>query len=302
MRRWLYCLPLLAGLGCALSPDNSSRPTAPSDNATSDGPTPTRTATGPPVDRTKRPLDTAGLEKLARTDPVAFINACVDRYDREVRGYRVTLTKRERVLFKGKVSPLYPPADRPAEVVRCAFREKPFSVLMDWKQGARQAQTTLYVKGENEDRLLVRPASWRALLVSVTSRDPNSDDALRTSRYPITEFGIQVGMRRTQEAWQRAQKRGDLRVLFRGEKRLPELNDQPCWEVKRVGYPKPEDDGIVESTLYFDPQNWLQIGSILVGEKGELIASYFFTDLELNPDFPADTFTRAALTKKTKKK
>jgi hypothetical protein len=289
MRRWLYCLPLLVGLGCTVTPDNSARQ--------ADAPEKT-TPADPPADRTKRPLDTAGLKELARKDPVAFINACVDRYDREVRGYWVTLAKRERVRFKGKVSPLYPPANRPAELVRCAFREKPFSVLMDWKQGARKAQTTLYVEGENKNQLLVRPASWRSLFVSLTSRDPNGDEALETSRYPITEFGIQIGMRRTQEAWQKAKKRGDLKVLFGGEKRLPELNNRPCWEIKRVGYPEPEDDGIVESTLYFDPENWLQVGSFLVGEKGELIASYYFTDLQLNPDFPPDTFTKAALKKK----
>jgi hypothetical protein len=296
MRRLLYCLPLLAGLGCTLAPASSSSPDTPADDDTQvAAPAPAPKA---PADKTKRPLDSAGMEKLFHSDPVAFITACVDRYDREVRGYRVTLAKRERVRWKGKVHPLYPPAGKPPEVVRCCFREKPFSVLMDWKQGARKAQKTLWVKGENDNKLLVRPASWRTLFVSLTSRDPLEDEARETSRYPITEFGIQVGMRRTQDAWKRAKKRGDLKLLWGGEKRLPELNNRPCWEIKRVDYTKPEDDGIVGATIYFDPETWLQVGSILVGENDQLIATYFFTDLELNPDFPASTFTKAALTKK----
>ena len=87
----------------------------------------------------------------------------------------------------------------------------------------------------------------------------------------------------------------DLKVVFGGEKRLKELDGRPCWEMKRIGYPKPEDDGIIESTWYFDKENWLQIGSILKGENDRLIATYYFRDLELNPEFAQDTFTKASL-------
>src|SRR5207253_2404277 len=132
------------------------------------------------------------MEKLARTDPVAFIIECVDRYDREVRGYRVTLSKRERVN-----GTLYPPEGKPTEVVRCAFREKPFSVLMHWKRGERKAQATLYVEGENRNQLLVRPAGVINWVVSIVSRDLGDKEVRQSSRYPVTEFGIQVGMRRT---------------------------------------------------------------------------------------------------------
>ena len=95
-----------------------------------------------------------------------------------------------------------------------------------------------------------------------------------------------------------AKKRGDLKIEYGGVKKLKQLNGRPAWEVKRVGYPAPEDDGITEATFYFDVENWLQIGSYLTGEKGKLIASYYFRDLELNADFPKDTFTKAGLEKK----
>jgi hypothetical protein len=105
-------------------------------------------------------------------------------------------------------------------------------------------------------------------------------------------------MQSTLEAWEKAHKRGDLKVLFNGVKRLEELNDRPCWELQRVGYPRPERDGILGETFYFDRENWLQVGSVLLGEDDRLIARYYFRDLELNPDFPPGTFTRAALTRK----
>lgn len=293
MCRFVCCLLLLGLVGCTLAPDSTSRPAAPPEEepaAVESHVAPTRLS--PPAG-TKRGLDSAAMEKLARTDPVAFINACVERHDREVRGYRVTLSKRERVGGK-----LYPPENRPTEVVRCSFREKPFSVRMDWKRGERLARKTLFVQGENDGKLLAVPTSWRTWFVSIARRDPTSEDARGSSRYPITEFGIGIGMRRTQSAWQRAKKNGQLHVLFNGEKRPKELDGQPCWELKRVRYARPEEDGIVEATLYFDTRTWLQVGSILKDENDRLIAAYYFTDLELNPEFPADTFTEAGLKKK----
>ena len=73
------------------------------------------------------------MTRLAKTDPVAFIEACIRRYDREVKGYRCVMHKQERL--DGKVAAVG--GDR------LQFREKPFSVLMDWREGARLAQKTL---------------------------------------------------------------------------------------------------------------------------------------------------------------
>ena len=56
-----------------------------------------------------------------------------------------------------------------------------------------------------------------------------------------------------------------------------------------------EEDGLNELTLYIDCENWLQVGSILRDPEGRLIAEYFFPDVEINPTFPENQFTRAAL-------
>jgi hypothetical protein len=240
----------------------------------------------PPVKPRRRPLDNAGMEELARTNPIAFLEESLKRYDREVRGYRVTLLKQE--FLEGRLQPV--------ERIEASFREKPFSVLMEWKEGMRLARKTLYVQGQNKGKLLALPAckviGW---LAGIQSRDPDSAAARKSSRYPITEFGIKAGSENALGWWKKAQKRGELKVVFGGEKRLAELNDRPCWEVKRIDYTKPEVDGIIEATYYFDKENWLQIGSILKGENDRLIATYYFRDLVLNPEFAEDTFTRASL-------
>src|SRR5262249_7395429 len=157
------------------------------------------------------------------TDPIQFLQGALQRYDREVRAYRALLIKQERV--QGNLGPV--------EHVAVWFRESPFSVRMDWKKGFGLAARTAFVKGENNDQMLVKPYGWRGL-VGIILRDPEAPDAKKSSRYPITTFGLKIGMQNTLKSWQAAHKRGDLQVLLGGTKTLPELGGRPCWELKRV--------------------------------------------------------------------
>jgi hypothetical protein len=224
--------------------------------------------------------DNAEMTRLAKEGPIKFLENCLKRYDREVKGYRCTLVKQERMGDKLQRS----------EVIAIAFREKPFSVLMEWKQGARLAHRVLYVKGQNDDMLVVKPAGLAAV-VGVVKRDPEGPDARKSGRYPLTEFGIKIGVERTLGSWERARKDGALHVEYLGERKVPEVGGRRCWVLKRTGYKQPEEDGITELTTYFDQENWLQVGSVVKGAEGQVIGSYYFRDIQLNPKFPPDTFT-----------
>lgn len=224
------------------------------------------------------------MERLARNDPIAFIRECIRRYDREVQGYTTTLHKQER--SDGKL--------QLREEIGVAFREKPFSVLLRWKEGTRRAAAVLYVKGENRDQLLVRPAGLLAV-AGIVARDPQGEEAKKAGRYPLTEFGIKFGMQRTLSTWQRAKKAEALHVEYLGVKKPRELGGRPCWVLRRTRYAKPAEEGVIESTLYIDTDNWLQVGIVLKGEENKLIGEYFFGDLKINPDFPQSTFSRDAL-------
>ncbi|MHB1425292.1 MAG: DUF1571 domain-containing protein [Gemmataceae bacterium] len=226
----------------------------------------------------------AEMERLAKSDPIAFLKECIRRYDREVKGYTATLRKQERL--NGHLER--------SEVIDLAFRDKPFSVLLRWKEGERRAAATLYVKGENRDQLLVRPAGVLSF-AGIVVRDPNGSDAKKEGRYPLTEFGIKIGMQRTLASWERANKANALHVDYLGVKEIKEAGSRPCWVLRRTRYAAPEEDGITQLTIYIDRDNWLQVGNVLKGEEGKLIAAYFFRDIKINPDFPPDTFTRDAL-------
>ncbi len=272
MRRLLLCLPL----SLLVAPEPAPRPAS----------APIQVALLPPGDNDV-PLPTENqLARLARTDPVGFIEACQRRIAREVKGYRCLLKKQERLAGKLK----------PSELIEAQFREDPFSVYLNWKEGTRLAQRVLYVKGENKDKLLVKPAGLAAI-IGIVERDPEGDEAKQSGRYPMTEFGMKYGIERTLLFWKKAQKEKALTITYLGVRKVPELNDRPCHVFKRTGYAAPEEDGITDNTTYIDAETWLQVGSVLKGAEGQLLGEYFFRDVELNPKYDPDPFTRQTLSK-----
>ncbi|MFQ3652236.1 MAG: DUF1571 domain-containing protein, partial [Gemmataceae bacterium] len=241
-----------------------------------------------------RPPDTASpaaparandrMAYLAAKDPVAFVEAAIARYDREVKGYTCLLIKQERL--GGTLMP--------EEQIQCWFCEEPsFRVLMEWTQGARLAHRVLYVKGANDDKLLAKLNGVLAL-GGTARRDADGPDARSSARYPATEFGLRIGMQRTLDAFKAAQARGELRTVFNGLKTVPELG-YPWWELVRPDYPRPEDDGISHAVYYYDPQTWLQVGSVLRDAQGNLIGRYFFCEVKINEPIPETMFVEKAL-------
>jgi hypothetical protein len=266
MRRIWICLPL-----CFVMAPGGAPSAAPAADATVH-----------PADDGK-PLPTeAQMKRLAETDPVAFLENCIRRYDREVKSYTCALHKQERL--EGKL--------QPSEVIDVQFREEPFSVLMDWREGARLAQKTLYVKDENNDKILVKPHGLLAI-AGVVERDPNGEDARKSSRLPVTDFGIQIGTIHTLESWKRALAQNALHVEYLGEVKVKEVGGRVCWKLHRTHFKAPEDiDGVTDLTIYVDKELWMQVGSTLKGADGQLLGEYFFSDIELNPKFKPGTFTR----------
>ncbi len=247
-------------------------------------------------DKGKKLPDNARMEALAKEDPVVFLENCLLRYNREVKGYSLTMQKQERL--QGKL--------KPREVIDVHYKHGPaengHSVFMRWRQGARLAARVVYVDGENKDpldgrsKMLVKPTGLASLFT--VERDPEGEDARKSGRYTLIEFGLKMGVQRTLGYFEAAQKEGALHVEYLGRKKIREVGDRECFVLKRTRYKKPEGDGITEQTLYVDTENWLLVGTILRGAEGELIGEYFFRDIRLNPSFDKDQFTDKAVERK----
>lgn len=221
-------------------------------------------------------------------DIVEMLRESLIRYeDSGVQGYTCTIVMHERV--KGKL--------KPPEVLDCWFLEKPFSVLVHWREGADRVAASLYVEGSNDGKMCVRPANPAAKRVFGTVNSAvDSDDARGSTRYMITEFGIRCGTERTYKTWKSLKDRGvKLNIEYLGMRHVDEVGGRECHVVKRYCDP-PEEEGLTEITLYIDAETKMQVGSILKAGD-ELIGEYFFKDIVINPTFDANLFRAETLKK-----
>jgi hypothetical protein len=264
----LICMPLCLFLVPDRAPVALSVPTQNADNYCDDGQT--------------LPCD-AVICRLAQEKPLEFLDICLKRYHREVKGYCGLLKKQERI--NGKLNP--------PESIDFCFREEPYSVLLKWREGARDVKASLYVDGENRNQAAVVtntriPISWNI--------DPEGKRARDAGRYSIREFSIRQGTERIVRAWQAAKDNGTLQVEYLGKLPVADLDGRICHVLKRHCNP-PEDDGIATVEIAIDAENLMQIGSTLTGTKGELIGKYQFYNLKINPHYADAEFDRAALKK-----
>jgi hypothetical protein len=227
--------------------------------------------------------------ETARKDPVAFVEAALARYRKEVQtGYDLTLDKTE--VEDGKV--------QPEEVIQVHFRKDPRSVFFHWLEGAGRAQRVLYVEGENKNgdgqsMMLVQPSGF-LLSRFIVARDPDGADARGSSRFPITGFGFDKTLERTLAGWKEGLKKGTLTIRYLGIERPEKLDKRPVHVFHGVNT-QPGEDGVPDLTAYFDTETCLPTGMILRDQAGKLMGEYYFRDVKLNPDFTEDRFTRAAL-------
>jgi hypothetical protein len=273
--RGLLFIPLCALIACSpTEPETDQKPKPPE----------------PEVETPKdwQQPDNATMTKLADKDPIAFLENCIRRYDQDVQGYTLRFYKKERI--DGKLNG--------AEEIDVCFRDKPHSVLFRWVEGARKAKAALYVEGENNGKVLVRPAGLITGLAGIVERDVEGSDAKKSGRYTLKQFGLKFAALRALDSWKKARAEDALHVELIGEEKVKEAGDKTCWILKRSKYKKPENDGVTETTLYIDKDTWLQVGSVIRGEGGKLIGEYYFRDIQLNPKYDDEQFEKAALEKK----
>jgi hypothetical protein len=238
-----------------------------------------------------KPLsDAEQMERLAREQPLEFIEECLRRYRRDVRAYTLTMTKEECILGQ---------PEKPEEM-EVAFREQPYSVALRWTKGARRAERALYVAGQNDEKMLVRPTPKWHLVARLAGKldkdgvatiDVDGDDARQSGRFTVKEFGMYQGLARLFADWKAAHDRNALHVEYQGEQVVRQAGGRACYVLRRTRFLKPERDGVTEQVLYVDKGTWLQVGSVANGQRG-LIGAYFYRDVKINPKFDPDPFQR----------
>jgi len=201
-----------------------------------------------------------------------------------VRDYSCVLVKRERL--RGQLGP--------DNVISMKVRNQPFSVYLRWQSPKDLAgQEACYVAGRNNGMMRVHSTGLIGA-VGFVSIDPRDARAQANSRHAITEAGIGNLIERFVKHWEE-ERQLNLTQVRVGDY---EYNKRRCSRVETI-HPDNRGNQFVSyrTVLYFDQENHLPIRIEVYGwpraggpADGELLESYSYVNLRLNPGLGDDSF------------
>lgn len=234
------------------------------------------------------PLTRAALRDLAQQDPVAFSRLCDERAESTIRDYRCTFHKQE--LLPGGMSPV--------QEISVLCRVKPLSVFMTWVKNADRARRALYIdapqfRDANGEKVAkVEPAGViaRALVAEVV-RPIHGDDAKLSSRRSMEDFGFNATLKLLLKINDAALARGELDYRYVGE---GEIDGRPTFIFQRfLPYTGPGGVYTDRKMIMHIDQEWLvptAVYSYADVEGRQLLGSYVYTDVQLNPGLTDEDF------------
>jgi len=224
--------------------------------------------------------DPAGPDfaELIRSDPLRFLKMAKRHYLDSVRDYRCTFVKQERIA--GRLGE--------EQRIRVAFRERPFSVLMEWTENAGPARRVLFVRGRWQDdagRMLayVEPASPVArLFVRSVLRPIDGPQAKAVSRRTINQFGFGNVLDLITLYAERAVAQGTGSIEYAGE---GNIDGRPTWILRRTlpyaGQGRWPDRVLI---VHIDQEMLLPVACYAYADDDQqvLLGKYIFQDVQLN--------------------
>lgn len=240
---------------------------------------PRNPCTGAPWSHTERnpnDPDSASL-LLAAENPLQFLRACRAEYDATIVDYSCQFIKQERI--RGKI--------RDEQVVRVEFRERPFSVDMQWIKNPGRASRVCYVAGRwvenNRPMAHIEPSGFLGLLVPAVKRDIHGAEALAESRRTIDQFGFKNTLDLIIQYSEQARAEATLVLNFKG---IETFRDRKCFVFDRL-LPYTGETGRYPDRrllVYIDHEWRVPIGVLTYADdKGrDLLGRYEFSDLKFN--------------------
>jgi hypothetical protein len=235
------------------------------------------------------PAAAPNLATLAERDPMALVRRGREWYERHVHAYRCVLVKQERL--GNDVTAV--------QEVELRYRESPRSVYMIWKNNADQARRALYVPGDrayadDKGQPLARVEPNGAivrLFVQDTFVPIHGAEARKASRRAIDEAGFHATFDLLEAYNAAAAERGVLKIRYSG---TGTIDGRPTYVIVRdLPYKGPNGPYPDARLILHLDQEWLlpvAVYSYADQAQQQLLGSYLFTQIELNPDFGPDAF------------
>ncbi len=198
-----------------------------------------------------------------------------------LKQYRVTFIRQERL---GVV-----PALRKQERIAAAFRAEPFSVHFGWLEADSEYSQAAFVRGENQDKVLLLPRSGLlGLPPSVGKFNPQDAVTFQKSRNPITDFGLARMMERTLQRIEAAERGGGAIVVYRGVETAG-TEKRPAHRFS-ISLPKSDPYSNKQMELFIDQQTELPSGAYMRLPDGKLDAMYLYEDVLTDVQLTAADF------------
>ena len=157
---------------------------------------------------------------IAKSDQELLMKMAVEHYKKNIKDYTGTFTKQERVgkkLLK-------------EQVIDFKFRDKPFSIYLEFTKNAMSSDKVLYVEGKNDNKMIAHPVGMFSFLDSV-KREPDCKAAMKENIYPCTMFGFYKMMEKARGDNANAKKAGDLKLKYLG---ITKVDGKLCVAAERV--------------------------------------------------------------------
>ncbi len=133
-------------------------------------------------------------------------------------------------------------------IIEFKMKHEPFSVYMKWLSGSDKGQQAIFVKDQNDGKLLVQPGGIKGRLTGVLPLDPNGSLAMAKSLHPVTQVGI-LELARTILKYQEkdlARGTGLQCQLVDGQS----FDDRPCYVFTCV-YESPEINSDYRKSIFY---------------------------------------------------
>jgi len=234
---------------------------------------------GQKIGRTPADL-AADIEKLAKTDHVALLKMGLERYATSVQDYTCLFVKQERI--SGSM--------RPEQHIKAKFRERPFSVAMEWVKNVPLGDRVIYVEGRHNGMMLIRPKGiWKNILGTV-ARDPTSKQVMANTLRPVTQFGFRRSLENLLGVYELAEGRSEAVNTFEGYK---QIGDEKVLVLVRM-LPARDDYPAKKTVVYLSVDRLVPLGVEGYDWDDRLFCRYFFKDVKFNVGLTDRDFTPEA--------
>jgi outer membrane lipoprotein-sorting protein len=167
--------------------------------------------------------------------------------------------------------------DRLVAEKNSVFRfKKPKSIYLRITEGKNKGVVTVYIEGQNKDKMVVRPKGILGVLK--LKLDPEGERAMEDSRHSIRDAGIGHILQLVEDNYKKWKSIGRGTITYLGEHDLPEGRSHA---VKAVF---PQGNGYYGHVIdiRFDSESYLPVKIKVLDWEDRLIEEYEYTNIKLN--------------------